>query len=82
MKSGYTLLNLQLPYGVWPAQIIPLCDMGCVQKACVHSDGRMFHVAPIASNDVYWLYQMPWTFEEWLWRWVHGERLMIMYATE
>lgn len=75
-------VNLELPYGVWPRYLLPICDMGCVQQACVDSEERMFHVGALESDNVYWLYQMPWTFEEWLWRWVRGEELMVRYVEQ
>lgn len=68
--------NLEVPYGVWPKQLLPICDMGCAQEACLASDERMFVATPIASNERYGLSQLPWTFEEWLWRWVHDEELL------
>jgi hypothetical protein len=72
---NYTHVSLELPYGVWPKQLLPICDLGCVKEACIDSQERMFIAAPIDSNEVYWLRQLPWSFEEWLWRWIRGEKL-------
>ena len=61
-------------YGTWLNQLLPLGDLGCVQEACVAPDEHMFLVAPTADNDFYALIRLPWTLEEWLWRWVRGEQ--------
>jgi hypothetical protein len=73
------LIDLELPYGIWPKGLLPICDMGCVQEACVDDQERMFIAAPIDSNEVYWLRQLPWTLEEWLWRWIRDEQLTSRY---
>lgn len=72
-------INLLIPYGEWYRALLPICHLGCVQQACVDSQERMFVTAPVESNDVYWLSQLPWTLEEWLWRWVKGEELLERY---
>jgi hypothetical protein len=45
-------------------------------EACVDDKERMFIKSPTENNDFYSLEQSPWTFEEWLWRWVRDERLV------
>jgi hypothetical protein len=74
-----TLLDLQLAYGVWPRKLLPICDMGCVQEACVDDQERMFIAAPLEGNEIYWIRQLPWTLEEWLWRWIKNEQLTSRY---
>ena len=71
--------SLLIPYGEWWRDLLPICDLGCLQEACVDTEERMFVVAPIDRNDVYWLSQLPWTLEEWLWRWVRDEDLVQTY---
>lgn len=75
-EEEQSLVCLQIPYGIWPAQVLPICHLGCVQEACIDSRQRMFIAAPINSNEVYGFYQLPWTFEEWLWRWIKNEHLV------
>lgn len=72
-------ISLELPSGVWPAQLLPICHLGCAQEACVDHQEQMFLVAPLERNGVYWLLQLSWTLEEWLWRWVKGEELLDRY---
>jgi len=72
-------LSLLIPYGEWWQELLPICDLGCVQEVCIDSQERLFVVAPIDSNEVYWLSQLPWTLEEWLWRWIRNEDLMEPY---
>jgi hypothetical protein len=56
--------------------LLPMCDLGCCQDACVDDQERMFIVAATESNDFYALEQLPWDFEEWLWRWVRDDDIM------
>ncbi len=45
---------LLLPYAVWPAQLLPLEDLGCCQHACLDcKTGRVFCTAPSASDEEY-----------------------------
>jgi SMI1 / KNR4 family (SUKH-1) len=71
--------ELLLPYGVWPERLLPICDLGCVQEACVDSHEHMFIVAPIDSNEVYCLVQLSLTLEEWLWRWIKSAIPSLLY---
>ncbi len=66
-----------LPYGTWPIDLLPICDLGCVTEACVNSEERMFSVAASDNNEKYWLMQSPWSIEEWLWRWLRDETYYI-----
>lgn len=68
-------LFLQIPYGEWPYKLLSLCDLGCVQDACVDEHERMFMKMAIEDDEKYGLFRLPWTLEEWLWRWVRGEML-------
>ncbi|MEO9029376.1 MAG: hypothetical protein ABI413_11245 [Ktedonobacteraceae bacterium] len=43
------------------------------------SQERLFLTAPAESNAFYGLSQLPWTFDEWLWHWVHGEDLLDLH---
>ncbi len=72
--------HLEVSYGEWPKQLLPICNPGCIQEACVDNQERMFLVAPIDSSEVYSLSQLPWNFEEWLWRWIRDEDLVPRYA--
>lgn len=72
--------RLLLPYGTWPERLLSLCDLGCVQDACVDQYGQMFLVAPSQWNESYWLTQLPWTLETWLWRWVRNEEMLPIYV--
>lgn len=65
-----------LPYGVWPARLLPLCDMGCMQEICIDSSEQVYVVAPQEDNDLYSLTRLPWNFETWLWRWIRDEDLL------
>lgn len=68
--------HMQVPYGQWLEHLLSICDYGCCIMFCVDSQERMFEESPTENNDCYNLEQLPWTLEEWLWRWVRGERLV------
>ncbi len=73
-KSGKGLLRL--PYAVWPAQLVPLEDLGCCQHACLDcKTGRVFCTAPSASNEAYELGLIAASLEVYLERWLRGELL-------
>jgi|SRR5579883_1116237 len=63
----------------WLEHLLPLCDLGCCEEVGVDDQGRLFLLAPTESNAFYSLEQLPWTLEQWLWRWVRGERLLEGY---
>ena len=73
------LVSLEVSYGEWLRSLLPICNLGCVQEACLASQERMFIVAPLEGNELYWLRQLPWTFEQWLWRWIRDEALIPMH---
>jgi hypothetical protein len=61
---------IEIPRGFWPRHLLPVCDLGDVQEACVdNSNGQMFEAAAVYDDRVYGLQQKPYTFEEWLWQW-------------
>lgn len=66
-----------VPRGEWLSHLLPLCDLGCCLDACVNSQERMFITASLEQNEVYGLYGLPWTFEEWLWRWIRDEDIIM-----
>src|SRR5205085_3391866 len=45
-----TPIDLEIPYGEWPKQVLPICNLGCVQEACVDNQEHMFIAAPTDSN--------------------------------
>lgn len=65
--------HMRVPAGEALRHLLQICDLGCCMEACVDDQERMFIVAPLENDAFYALEQMPWTFEEWLWRWVKGE---------
>ena len=67
---------MEIERGLWPSQLLPICDLGCVQETCVdNQSGQMFLVVALSNDNRYGLIQEEWTFEEWLWRWVKGEEI-------
>lgn len=68
-----------LPEGRWPRQILSLADMGCVQTACVDAGSSRMYLLVVTAEDRHALEPLPWTLEEWLWRWVRGEDLLERY---
>lgn len=68
--------SMRVPRGEWLERLLPLCDLGCCEEVGVDDQERMFLFSPTESNAFYLLEQLPWTFEEWLWRWVKGEKLL------
>ncbi len=73
-KSGKGLLLL--PYAVWPAQLVPLEDLGCCRHACLDSKtGHVFCTAPSVSSEEYELGPVAASLEEYLARWLQGEML-------
>jgi hypothetical protein len=69
-------VSMRVPHDEWLEHLLPLCDLGCCEEAAVDSQERMFLLSPTESNLFYNLEQLPWTFEEWLWRWVRSENLL------
>jgi SMI1 / KNR4 family (SUKH-1) len=73
-KSGKGLLLL--PYVVWPAQLVPLEDLGCCQHICLDcKTGHVFCTAPSASDEEYELGLVTDSLEDYLKRWLQGEML-------
>lgn len=70
-RGGYA--HMRAPSGEALDHLLHICDLGCCMEASVDEQERMFIVAPLEDDDFYALEQMPWTFEEWLWRWTKGE---------
>jgi hypothetical protein len=68
--------HMIIPHGNWLNHLLPICDLGCCEEACIDSQERVFIVAPIDSDEAYGLFQLPWNFEELLWRWVRNEDIM------
>lgn len=68
--------HMVVPYGDWLDHLLPICDLGCCEEACIDNRERMFIVAPINNDKAYSLFQLPWDFEELLWRWVRDEDIM------
>ena len=66
-------INMSISDEMWPKGLLPIDDLGCVQEAYVDRNERMYLVAPTDENTTYYLHQMPWSLEEWLWRWVKDE---------
>jgi hypothetical protein len=70
---------LVLPEGRWPRRVLCLGDMGCVQTACVDAGSSQMSLLVVTAEDRHALEPLPWTLEEWLWRWVRGESLLERY---
>lgn len=67
---------LLLPSAVWPAQLLPLEDLGCCQRACLDcKKGRVFCTAPSASDEEYELGEVTPSLEDYLEHWLNGEML-------
>lgn len=62
--------------GQWPRRVVCFADMGCVQEACVDAASSRMYLRVVTEEDRYALLSLPWTLEEWLWRWVRGESLL------
>lgn len=73
--------GMRVPVGEWLEHLLPLCDLGCCEEVGVDDQERLFLFAPTESNAFYHLEQLPWTLEQWLWRWVRGERLLEVYRS-
>jgi hypothetical protein len=71
--------GMRVPSGEGLEHLLPLCDLGCCEEIGVDDQGRLFLLAPTENNAFYSLEQLPWTLEQWLWRWVRGERLLEGY---
>lgn len=67
---------VMLPEGQWPRRVVCLADMGCVQEACVDAGSSRMYLCVVTEEDRHALIPLPWTLEEWLWRWVRGESLL------
>jgi hypothetical protein len=62
--------------------LLPLVDLECCQLIGVDSQERLFLTTPTEENTFYSLSQLPCSFEEWLWRWIRGERLLDWYRED
>lgn len=71
---------LVLPQGCWPRRVLCLGDMGCVQEACVDAGSSRMYLLAVMADGRHALEPLPWTLEEWLWRWVRDEELLAHYA--
>ena len=58
--------NVLVPAGTWPEHLLPICDLGCVQHACISPDGQMYTVAPSRNDAEYVLVRLTISFEAWL----------------
>jgi hypothetical protein len=66
-----------LPAGVWPERLLPLCDWGC--GICTHIDASTEHVFQGAGGGQgYILRYVAASLEEWLERWLAGEALQFL----
>ena len=66
-------VQMQVPQGQALDGLLHLCDIGCCQDICIDREQHTFIVAPLENDEFYALEQLPWTFEEWLWRWARDE---------
>lgn len=64
-----------IPRNVSLQHLLEIADLGCCVKACIDDQEHVFLKAPTQDNDYYALEQLPYTFEEWLWRWIRDENL-------
>lgn len=61
---------VKIQRGFWPRHLLPLCDLGDVQEACVdNATGQMFLAAAVREDEMYGLRSMGETLEAWLWEW-------------
>ena len=66
-----------LPYEVWPERLVPLCDWGCAICTCLDAQTeRIFQLRAIDHG--YILRYVAPSLEEWLERWLAGERLQFL----
>jgi len=66
-----------LPVGVWPERLLPLCDWGCGIGTCI--DASTEHVFQCAAGGQgYILRYVAASLEEWLERWLAGEALQFL----
>jgi SMI1 / KNR4 family (SUKH-1) len=65
-QTGQTR-EILLPCDVWPMQLFPICDLGCVQEVCLDQKGHVFLWASSEAGDfVYALSDLGISFDEWL----------------
>lgn len=66
--------ELSLPASCWPAQVVPLCDLGCQQEICIDSEGNIFLWYPSEQDDLaFTLAHTQMTLEQWLRRWLNSD---------
>jgi hypothetical protein len=71
---------LIVPQERWPRRVICLANMGCAQEVCVDSATSRMYLLGVTAESQHALEPLPWTLEEWLWRWVRNEKLLEEYA--
>ena len=64
-----------LPRKVSLQHLLEIADLGCCITVCIDDQEHTFFKAPTEENGYYILRQLPYTFEQWLWRWVRDEDL-------
>jgi hypothetical protein len=69
-QESHRRRSLDLPSHVWPRQLLPLCDLGCVQEVCLDQQGHVFMLGSSKRNFVYVLSDQGISFEQWLRRWL------------
>ncbi len=73
--------NVLVPNDIWPEKLLPLCNLGCVQHACISSDEQMYLAAPSEDDAAYVLVRLAISFEMWLWAWVRDEYKVVNYGS-
>ena len=70
--DGNSQPYLELPVGVWPIGLLRLCDLGCMQEACLDTGtGQVLLTAPsTATGSHYLVGELAPTLENWLEQWL------------
>lgn len=67
---------LILPYGIWPKQLLSLCDLGCCREACLDVKSGIIVCTAPTSNEQYVVRLLSPSVERWLEQWLSGENLL------
>lgn len=62
--------KVDVPADVWPRQLIPICDLGCIQEICLDREGHVYLRASSERDFVYLLKSTGLTLEQWLLQWL------------
>jgi SMI1 / KNR4 family (SUKH-1) len=61
---------LYLPSDVWPQQLVPLCDLGCLQEVGVDGEGQTYLWYPSEESEALFTLGKETTLRQWLQQWI------------